>query len=937
MADQAPEVKVKLTAEDTGVAAAIKALGTQLQDIKTKSKDTAGGLSELGDAFDKLISAEIVLKVVEFGKEVFNTSVQIERMSQKTGLSAGLLSTFGKAAESSGASTEQVNTALGRLATNITQFEQGGTKAAAAMKALNLSQSDFKNLSPDEKIRLVTDRLGAMQNGLQKAAIAQQLMGRGGQALLPTLNALAGEGFDEVTKAAIRSGQYLSDEMAADAASAAASFAELEGAGKGIATQFEAGLLPALNDVADALTNEIEEGGASSFKQLGAEAGTVVKTLVLAWQIGANTIGAILLSLYDVVSGQFKQLGNAVETLGEAAIDASRGHFADAGKAIANGFHTGVTLAKTEVDDLKSRWTALSDVVTKSSVALFPDDATAAARQKARESKAGQKTGGDTDDLQDAKADKARLALLQARLQEELALFKANNAQEESANQIAYDEGFEGLRQYFAKRKALVQAEADEQISVLTRERAAIAASPTDGTDATEIAKKQKLAKIDNDIAIAKVQATTKQGQLDQQLFAAEEAHQKTVLGYQAQILAAQGLTYQAAVAQIQSEEETVRRNLVQAGLTPDQVSSMLQQIQQLKLATAAFDEDKKQSEVALKSIADEKESISLRVQTGQISEIQGELELQQLEQQRIPQLQRIAEAMKAAAITPQQKQEAADFDLAIKKIAADADFMGQEFGKFKNQVEQGGISTLSTFLGSTINQVHGVGDAFKQLGSTAISTLQRIAAQLIAEIVIHKLIQAITHQGEGAGEQVASAAAAGAAQAGPLIAASALMSGAGATIIAGGTVLSVSAAQLQIAASTLLAANSIGGGAGLAGGGLVTGPGTATSDSIPARLSAGEFVVRAAAVQSVGINTLAAINRGLRIPSINGLSIPRFAEGGLVQTPGGGKSDFLGIGIGLDEGLILKHLKSKTAGRVILQHLSQNPKAATRALQRAQ
>ena len=44
-----------------------------------------------------------------------------------------------------------------------------------------------------------------------------------------------------------------------------------------------------------------------------------------------------------------------------------------------------------------------------------------------------------------------------------------------------------------------------------------------------------------------------------------------------------------------------------------------------------------------------------------------------------------------------------------------------------------------------------------------------------------------------------------------------------------------------------------------------------------------------------------------------------------------------LHLGIGLDEGLILKHLKSKTAGRVILQHLSQNPKAATRALQRAQ
>jgi len=135
-----------------------------------------------------------------------------------------------------------------------------------------------------------------------------------------------------------------------------------------------------------------------------------------------------------------------------------------------------------------------------------------------------------------------------------------------------------------------------------------------------------------------------------------------------------------------------------------------------------------------------------------------------------------------------------------------------------------------------------------------------------------------------------------------------------------------------------MIANSTGGGGVGVAGGGLIRGPGSATSDSIPARLSDGEFVVRSAAVRAFGVQNLAAINRGLHVPAITGLSTPRFAEGGLVQSGGdGGGSMDLRLGIGLDEGLILKHLASKRAGRVILRHLSDNPKAATRALQRGQ
>jgi hypothetical protein len=65
--------------------------------------------------------------------------------------------------------------------------------------------------------------------------------------------------------------------------------------------------------------------------------------------------------------------------------------------------------------------------------------------------------------------------------------------------------------------------------------------------------------------------------------------------------------------------------------------------------------------------------------------------------------------------------------------------------------------------------------------------------------------------------------------------------------------------------------------GAGKAEGGYIRGPGTATSDSIPAMLSNGEFVQPTRAVQHYGTGFMEAV-RTLQLPK------PRYAFGGLVQ-----------------------------------------------------
>ena len=71
------------------------------------------------------------------------------------------------------------------------------------------------------------------------------------------------------------------------------------------------------------------------------------------------------------------------------------------------------------------------------------------------------------------------------------------------------------------------------------------------------------------------------------------------------------------------------------------------------------------------------------------------------------------------------------------------------------------------------------------------------------------------------------------------------------------------------------------------ADGGLISGPGSGTSDSIPARLSNGEFVMTAAAVKAYGSRFFDNINAAARGGKTVKSQVGRYADGGLVTSSG--------------------------------------------------
>ena len=127
-----------------------------------------------------------------------------------------------------------------------------------------------------------------------------------------------------------------------------------------------------------------------------------------------------------------------------------------------------------------------------------------------------------------------------------------------------------------------------------------------------------------------------------------------------------------------------------------------------------------------------------------------------------------------------------------------------------------------------------------------------------------------------------------------------------------------------------------VGVAAGFAGGGYVRGPGTSTSDSIPARLSAGEYVLRAEAVRRLGVDFLHRLNGGAFLPRWQQNRLA-FADGGFVPeaapAPAAPASQAVRIVNVIDPSLAADYLTSSAGEKSILKILSRNGSAVREIL----
>jgi len=118
------------------------------------------------------------------------------------------------------------------------------------------------------------------------------------------------------------------------------------------------------------------------------------------------------------------------------------------------------------------------------------------------------------------------------------------------------------------------------------------------------------------------------------------------------------------------------------------------------------------------------------------------------------------------------------------------------------------------------------------------------------------------------------------------------------------------------------------------AGGGTVIGPGTSTSDSILARLSAGEFVVRAASVRKYGTDFFHRLNAGAMPREIANLK--QYASGGIVggSRPVQTTKNFRGeLTIGLADGLVVDQMNTPEGEMLVMKVIQKNRRTMLKSL----
>lgn len=394
-------------------------------------------------------------------------------------------------------------------------------------------------------------------------------------------------------------------------------------------------------------------------------------------------------------------------------------------------------------------------------------------------------------------------------------------------NLVSLDEYYKGQAEII-NRQSQVEQEAFEKRKVLLEAEA----KNTTLSEKEQAKAKEALAKADQANADYQYQQSQKLLKTEQDRLAALEKYKAGIQEINLALLERQNLADSEEAQLIRMEQIAAKyaAQMNQALLMGDEVAQQAIQrmvVMQQSASNIAAIASKMQRELGGNTVA--QAQATMEGSTGQSTQLETQQKLNALKQEEINLRIRNLEAQKAEA-------EIGGDTKTTEELAVQIDLLKIKLEELKPRLADLGVVMRDTFqqglgnaLTSIIDGTKSVGNAFKDLGRTILQSIANAAVKN----AVAGLFGAF---GGGVGTSLSQAAYAGI--------------------------------------------------SGFANGGHVKGPGTGTSDSIPARLSNGEFVVRANAVKMFGLENLKAINnidRGA-IPNSNRLS--NFAGGGMVSAP---------------------------------------------------
>jgi phage-related minor tail protein len=214
-------------------------------------KKLAEGLATFGKAAGVAIAAvgaatlQASKKFVSAAKDVAEYGDEIDKMSQKLGISAESYQKWDFILEQNGANIESLKAPMKTLATQA-------QKNSDAFQKLGISQEEVAKLSQEELFERTIAGLQQMGESTERTALASQLLGKGATELGPLLNQTA-EDTAALAEQAEKYGFIMSDEAVKASAAFDDSLNVLSKTAEGLKNRLMAEFLPALTQVTDGL------------------------------------------------------------------------------------------------------------------------------------------------------------------------------------------------------------------------------------------------------------------------------------------------------------------------------------------------------------------------------------------------------------------------------------------------------------------------------------------------------------------------------------------------------------------------------------------------------------------------------------------------------------------------------------------------------------
>lgn len=257
-------------------------------------------------------------------KMAINDMDTLSKTAQKVGLPTEEISALAYAADLSDVNVEQLTTGLVKLTKNMSDTAQGTGEAQKGFKALGIDvkNADGSLKSSGQVLGEIAGKFAGYKDGAEKTALAVNLFGKSGAALIPLLNSGA-EGIAKMTQEAKDLGLVIDTETGKKAEAFNDNLTRLSSVMKGLWNQVAAQLLPMLVKLTDRFVGSAK--GAQTLGQVATVAATGIKLLasvgvviVGVFKTLGEAFGGVAAALVQLVSGDFK---GAFETVKNYQVD----------------------------------------------------------------------------------------------------------------------------------------------------------------------------------------------------------------------------------------------------------------------------------------------------------------------------------------------------------------------------------------------------------------------------------------------------------------------------------------------------------------------------------------------------------------------------------------------------------------------------------------